>query len=121
MSAQELSNGVPDSGHLYAMVRAGRTLTPAGDLQETFSGMDQVTHRPGPPALAPDCRVPGELTPADRILQGKIPVIHLLPPTLHPPPPSLAGESHTRHGQILESTGMGAWGPACSCGFLRLR
>uniref|UniRef100_A0A667GJX7 Presequence protease, mitochondrial n=1 Tax=Lynx canadensis TaxID=61383 RepID=A0A667GJX7_LYNCA len=42
MSAQELSNGVPDSGHLYAMVRAGRTLTPAGDLQETFSGMDQV-------------------------------------------------------------------------------
>ncbi|XP_049480444.1 presequence protease, mitochondrial isoform X3 [Panthera uncia] len=42
MCAQELSNGVPDSGHLYAMVRAGRTLTPAGDLQETFSGMDQV-------------------------------------------------------------------------------
>ncbi|XP_045042720.2 presequence protease, mitochondrial isoform X2 [Desmodus rotundus] len=42
MSAQELSNGVPDSGHLYASIRASRTLTPAGDLQETFSGMDQV-------------------------------------------------------------------------------
>lgn len=43
MTAQELSNGIPDSGHLYASVRASRTLTPAGDLQETFSGMDQVT------------------------------------------------------------------------------
>lgn len=43
MTAQELSNGVPDSGHLYASIRASRTLTPAGDLQETFSGMDQVT------------------------------------------------------------------------------
>ena len=43
MSAQELSNGVPDSGHLYASIRASRTLTPAGDLQETFRGMDQVT------------------------------------------------------------------------------
>ncbi|XP_044770958.1 presequence protease, mitochondrial isoform X6 [Neomonachus schauinslandi] len=42
MSAQELSNGIPDSGHLYASVRATRTLTPTGDLQETFSGMDQV-------------------------------------------------------------------------------
>ncbi|KAF5928002.1 hypothetical protein HPG69_014160 [Diceros bicornis minor] len=42
MAAQELSNGIPDSGHLYASVRASRTLTPAGDLQETFSGMDQV-------------------------------------------------------------------------------
>lgn len=42
MSAQELSNGVPDSGHLYASIRAGRTLAPAGDLQETFGGMDQV-------------------------------------------------------------------------------
>lgn len=42
MSAQELSNGIPDSGHLYAALRAGKTLTPAGDLQETFSGMDQV-------------------------------------------------------------------------------
>lgn len=43
MAAQELSNGIPDSGHLYASIRASRTLTPAGDLQETFSGMDQVT------------------------------------------------------------------------------
>lgn len=43
MSAQELANGVPDSGHLYASLRASRTLTPVGDLQETFSGMDQVT------------------------------------------------------------------------------
>ncbi|ELW71643.1 Presequence protease, mitochondrial [Tupaia chinensis] len=42
MTAQELSNGIPDSGHLYASIRASRTLTPAGDLQETFSGMDQV-------------------------------------------------------------------------------
>lgn len=42
MAAQELSNGVPDSGHLYASIRASRTLTPAGDLLETFSGMDQV-------------------------------------------------------------------------------
>lgn len=42
MAAQELSNGVPDSGHLYASIRASRTLTPAGDLQEIFSGMEQV-------------------------------------------------------------------------------
>uniref|UniRef100_A0A4X2MBK3 Presequence protease, mitochondrial n=1 Tax=Vombatus ursinus TaxID=29139 RepID=A0A4X2MBK3_VOMUR len=42
MSAQELSNGIPNSGHLYASVRANRTLTPAGDLLETFNGMDQV-------------------------------------------------------------------------------
>ncbi|XP_072605744.1 presequence protease, mitochondrial isoform X2 [Vulpes vulpes] len=42
MCAQELSNGIPDSGHLYASVRASRTLTPTGDLQETFSGMEQV-------------------------------------------------------------------------------
>ncbi|XP_057400410.1 presequence protease, mitochondrial isoform X3 [Balaenoptera acutorostrata] len=42
MTAQELSNGVPDAGHLYASIRAGRMLVPAGDLQETFGGMDQV-------------------------------------------------------------------------------
>ncbi|XP_074049310.1 presequence protease, mitochondrial isoform X2 [Macrotis lagotis] len=42
MSAQELSNGIANSGHLYASIRASRTLTPAGDLLETFSGMDQV-------------------------------------------------------------------------------
>lgn len=42
MAAQELSNGVPDSGHLYASICASRTLTPTGDLQETFSGMEQV-------------------------------------------------------------------------------
>ncbi|NP_001039262.1 presequence protease, mitochondrial precursor [Xenopus tropicalis] len=42
MSAQEMSNGIPDSGHVYASIRAGRTLTPAGELQELFSGMDQV-------------------------------------------------------------------------------
>ncbi|RXN00087.1 Presequence protease, mitochondrial [Acipenser ruthenus] len=42
MSAQELANGIPDSGHTYAMIRAARNLTPAGDLQETFDGMDQV-------------------------------------------------------------------------------
>uniref|UniRef100_A0A287BLP3 Presequence protease, mitochondrial n=1 Tax=Sus scrofa TaxID=9823 RepID=A0A287BLP3_PIG len=42
MTAQELANGVPDSGHLYASTRAGRTLASAGDLQEAFGGMDQV-------------------------------------------------------------------------------
>ncbi|XP_019363723.1 PREDICTED: presequence protease, mitochondrial [Gavialis gangeticus] len=42
MIAQELSNGIPDSGHLYASVRASKTLTPAGELQEMFTGMDQV-------------------------------------------------------------------------------
>lgn len=42
MSAQELANGISNSGHLYAMTRAGRHLTPAGDLQETFGGMEQV-------------------------------------------------------------------------------
>lgn len=45
MTAQELANGVPDSGHLYASLRAGRTLASAGDLQEAFGGMDQVTGR----------------------------------------------------------------------------
>ncbi|KAM7400088.1 hypothetical protein PAMA_004675 [Pampus argenteus] len=43
MSAQELANGISYSGHMYAMTRAGRYLTPAGDLQETFGGMEQVT------------------------------------------------------------------------------
>ncbi|KAM3928572.1 presequence protease, mitochondrial isoform 1-T2 [Leptodactylus fuscus] len=42
MSAQEMSNGIPDSGHSYAAIRASRTLTPAGELQELFHGMDQV-------------------------------------------------------------------------------
>lgn len=42
MSAQELANGISYSGHMYAMTRAGRHLTPAGDLQETFAGMEQV-------------------------------------------------------------------------------
>uniref|UniRef100_A0AAR2M2C1 Peptidase M16C associated domain-containing protein n=1 Tax=Pygocentrus nattereri TaxID=42514 RepID=A0AAR2M2C1_PYGNA len=42
MSAQELSNGISYSGHVYAMTRAARSLTPAADLQETFGGMDQV-------------------------------------------------------------------------------
>ncbi|XP_039999440.1 presequence protease, mitochondrial [Xiphias gladius] len=42
MSAQELANGISYSGHMYAMTRAGRHLTPAGDLQESFSGMEQV-------------------------------------------------------------------------------
>ncbi|KAK2822842.1 hypothetical protein Q5P01_022907 [Channa striata] len=42
MSAQELANGISYSGHMYAMTRAGRHLTPAGDLQETFGGMEQV-------------------------------------------------------------------------------
>uniref|UniRef100_A0A8C6XRG6 Pitrilysin metalloproteinase 1 n=1 Tax=Naja naja TaxID=35670 RepID=A0A8C6XRG6_NAJNA len=42
MTAQELSNGIPDSGHNYALIRASRTLTLAGELQEMFHGMEQV-------------------------------------------------------------------------------
>uniref|UniRef100_A0A3Q2YVU2 Pitrilysin metalloproteinase 1 n=1 Tax=Hippocampus comes TaxID=109280 RepID=A0A3Q2YVU2_HIPCM len=42
MSAQELANGISDSGHVYAMTQAGHLLTPAGELLETFDGMDQV-------------------------------------------------------------------------------
>lgn len=42
MSAQELANGISSSGHMYAMTRAGRHLTSAGGLQETFGGMEQV-------------------------------------------------------------------------------
>ncbi|XP_028329334.1 presequence protease, mitochondrial isoform X2 [Gouania willdenowi] len=42
MSAQELANGIAYSGHLYAMTRAGRDLTPAGHLQEMLAGMEQV-------------------------------------------------------------------------------
>lgn len=42
MSAQELANGISFSGHSYAMTRAARSLTPTAELQETFSGMDQV-------------------------------------------------------------------------------
>ncbi|KAF7651655.1 hypothetical protein LDENG_00107570 [Lucifuga dentata] len=42
MSAQELANGIAYSGHMYAMTRAGRHLTPAGDLHEAFGGMEQV-------------------------------------------------------------------------------
>ncbi|XP_078393555.1 presequence protease, mitochondrial [Cetorhinus maximus] len=44
MAAQELSNGIPDSGHQYAAVRAGKTLTPAGRLQEMLNGLSQVQH-----------------------------------------------------------------------------
>lgn len=42
MAAQELANGISYSGHLYAMTRAGRHLTPSGDLQEIFGGIEQV-------------------------------------------------------------------------------
>ncbi|XP_075954353.1 presequence protease, mitochondrial isoform X2 [Anarhichas minor] len=42
MSAQELANGISYSGHMYAMTRAGRHLTPAGELHETFGGIKQV-------------------------------------------------------------------------------
>uniref|UniRef100_A0A3P9Q126 Pitrilysin metalloproteinase 1 n=1 Tax=Poecilia reticulata TaxID=8081 RepID=A0A3P9Q126_POERE len=42
MAAQELANGISDSGHMYAMTRAGRHLTAAGELRETFGGMEQV-------------------------------------------------------------------------------
>ena len=42
MSAQELANGISYSGHMYAMTQTGRSLTPAGGLQETFGGMEQV-------------------------------------------------------------------------------
>lgn len=51
MSAQELANGISYSGHTYAMTRAGRHLTPAGDLLETFGGMEQV--RVGTETLEP--------------------------------------------------------------------
>lgn len=44
MSAQELANGISYSGHMYAMTRACRHLTPAGDLNETFGGMEQVIY-----------------------------------------------------------------------------
>ncbi|KAM8967302.1 presequence protease, mitochondrial [Pelodytes ibericus] len=40
--AQELSNGISDSGHTYASTRASKTLSPAGELKEMLSGMDQV-------------------------------------------------------------------------------
>ncbi|MEQ2207429.1 hypothetical protein XENOCAPTIV_012267, partial [Xenoophorus captivus] len=46
MAAQELANGISHSGHMYAMTRAGRHLTPAGELQETFDGMEQVIFMP---------------------------------------------------------------------------
>ncbi|XP_032092968.1 presequence protease, mitochondrial [Thamnophis elegans] len=42
MTAQELSNGIPDSGHNYALIRASKTLNLAGELQEMFYGMEQV-------------------------------------------------------------------------------
>lgn len=42
MSAQELANGISYSGHMYAMSRAARALSPAADLQEVLGGMDQV-------------------------------------------------------------------------------
>uniref|UniRef100_A0A8C7WKP7 Pitrilysin metalloproteinase 1 n=1 Tax=Oncorhynchus mykiss TaxID=8022 RepID=A0A8C7WKP7_ONCMY len=42
ISAQELANGISYSGHMYAMTRAARSLTPTGELQETFGGMEQV-------------------------------------------------------------------------------
>lgn len=42
MSAQELANGISYSGHIYAMTRAARHLTPAGELQESFGGIEQV-------------------------------------------------------------------------------
>ncbi|XP_056149535.1 presequence protease, mitochondrial isoform X2 [Lampris incognitus] len=42
MSAQELANGISYSGHMYAMTRAGRSLSPAGELHEMFGGMEQV-------------------------------------------------------------------------------
>ncbi|XP_068091898.1 presequence protease, mitochondrial isoform X2 [Hyperolius riggenbachi] len=42
MIAQDLSNSIPDAGHLYAQIRASKTLTPSGELQELFRGMDQV-------------------------------------------------------------------------------
>lgn len=65
MSAQELSSGVPDSGHLYAAVRASQTLTPAGALQETFSGMDQVT-------WGQTLNAPGKLALAGHVSEGKL-------------------------------------------------
>ncbi|XP_030054786.1 presequence protease, mitochondrial [Microcaecilia unicolor] len=42
MRAQSLSNGISESGQLYASIRASRTLTASGDIKEIFSGMDQI-------------------------------------------------------------------------------
>lgn len=82
MAAQELANGVPDSGHLYASIRANKTLTPAGDLQETFSGMEQVPGWPG--SLGPP-RVAGILPEGPRFARsqrfGRAPSLLLQPPT----------------------------------------
>lgn len=46
MAAQDLANGISYSGHMYAMTRAGRFLTPAGELLEKFGGMEQVSVQP---------------------------------------------------------------------------
>nr|XP_033788785.1 presequence protease, mitochondrial-like [Geotrypetes seraphini] len=42
MRAQALSNGISERGHIYASIRASRTLSASGDLREVFNGMDQV-------------------------------------------------------------------------------
>ena len=35
---------VAHSGHLYAMTRAAKNLTPAAQISELFGGMSQVCH-----------------------------------------------------------------------------
>ncbi|KAM9308203.1 uncharacterized protein PAF06_012368 [Gastrophryne carolinensis] len=42
-TAQNDSNGITDSAQDYAKIRASRTLTPSGELQELYRGMEKVT------------------------------------------------------------------------------
>uniref|UniRef100_A0A4W3H4S8 Pitrilysin metalloproteinase 1 n=1 Tax=Callorhinchus milii TaxID=7868 RepID=A0A4W3H4S8_CALMI len=74
MAAQELSNGIPDSGHLYASVQASKTLTPAGNLAEMFDGISQ-TQLTKKMSLAPD---PQNLQTRRRENNNKIPFIERL-------------------------------------------
>lgn len=42
MLAADMANSVADSGHAYAMSYSSRHLTPAAELAERFSGLQQV-------------------------------------------------------------------------------
>ena len=88
MTAQELSNGVPDAGHLYASIRAGRMLVPAGDLQETFGGMDQVmcSGAAGSPGFVIDCSCLRKANSNWPSFMGKIFSLTLLLPACGPSP-----------------------------------
>uniref|UniRef100_A0AAQ4PYB9 Presequence protease, mitochondrial n=1 Tax=Gasterosteus aculeatus aculeatus TaxID=481459 RepID=A0AAQ4PYB9_GASAC len=79
MSAQELANGISYSGHMYAMTRAGRHLTPAAELNEAFDGMEQVKFM----------KSIAETSDLSRVIR-MLPRIkkHLLNPVPTPPTPS---------------------------------